>query len=506
MLRGVLEELGVAGHERISAIEPREVASDDRRHTTISPTTARPLATVQLDDRASLDREVAAAVEAFRAWREVPAPVRGQAVRAVGDALRRHKEALGALISLEVGKIRPEGLGEVQETIDIADFAVGLSRQLYGMTMPSERPRHRIIEQWHPLGPVGVITAFNFPNAVWGWNAMLAAVCGDSVVWKPSLMAPLTALATNEICRRTLTDLGHPDIFRLVIGADAVVGDSLVGDSRLPLISATGSCQMGRLVGQRVAARLGRCLLELGGNNAIIVEPDADLDLAIPAIVFGAIGTAGQRCTTTRRLLVHESIADSVVERLARAYASASIGDPMAQGTLVGPLINQRSVDAFLAAIAAAQSQGGTIIVGGKRAPGDGFFVQPTIVAAPRSNELPIAGEETFAPILYVFTYRDLDAAIALNNGVAQGLSSALFSGSVGASERFLGPAGSDCGLAYVNLGTSGAEIGGAFGGEKDTGGGRESGSDAWKHYMRRQTSTISHAAQIMHAQGIRFG
>jgi len=475
-----------------------------------NPATGEPIAGVRLDDAASYDRTAAEATQTFKQWRMTPAPVRGQVVRAIGEELRTHKDALGALVSMEVGKILAEGVGEVQETIDIADFAVGLSRQLHGLTMPSERPEHRMMEQWLPLGPIGVITAFNFPNAVWGWNAMLAAVCGDVTIWKPSLLAPLTAIATNGIAERVAAAMGHPGIFRLVIGTDDVVGKAMVADRRIPLISATGSTRMGRQVAQVVAARLGRSLLELGGNNGVIVSENADLDLALKYIVFGSVGTAGQRCTSTRRLILHESIASSFVERLAAAYKTIRIGDPLAEGTLVGPLINERAVEGFLAAVAAAKAQGGTVVVGGARhTPSKDFarghFVQPTIIRAPTGNNLPIARDETFAPILYVFTYSDLDEAIATHNSVDQGLSSAIFTTDLRQAERFLGPAGSDCGLAYVNLGTSGAEIGGAFGGEKDTGGGRESGSDCWKAYMRRQSATINSGREFKLAQGIRF-
>lgn len=474
-----------------------------------NPATADPIAGVRLDDPESCDRTIADAVETFKAWREVPAPVRGQVVRAICDEFRAHRDALGALVSLESGKVLAEGAGEVQETIDIADFAVGLSRQLHGITMPSERPMHRMFEQWLPLGPIGVITAFNFPNAVWGWNAMLAAVCGDVTIWKPSLLAPLTALATNMIADRIATEMGHPGVFRLVIGTDSEVGERLVADGRLPLISATGSCRMGRRVGRIVAERLGRCLLELGGNNAVIVEPDADLDLAVSSIVFASVGTAGQRCTTTRRLIVHHSIADVLLERLIAAYRTIRIGDPLADGVLMGPLITRHAVESFLAAVDKAREQGGEVLIGGREAEVGlpGHFVQPTIIRAPAGNRLPIALEETFAPILYVFTYADMEEAIQLHNSVPQGLSSAIFTRSLRASERFLSPSGSgsDCGLAYVNLGTSGAEIGGAFGGEKDTGGGRESGSDAWKAYMRRQTCTINCGSELKLAQGIRF-
>jgi aldehyde dehydrogenase (NAD+) len=393
----------------------------------------------------------------------------------------------------------------VQETIDIADFAVGLSRQLYGLTMPSERRDHRLMEQWHPLGPIGVISAFNFPNAVWAWNSMLAAVCGDTTVWKPSLFAPLTAIASNALAQRVATRMGHKDIFTLVIGTDDVVGERMVADKRMPLISATGSCRMGKRVGSIVAQRMGRCLLELGGNNACIIDQDADLALAIPAVVFGAAGTAGQRCTTTRRLIVHESIVDDVCGRLVRAYKQLKIGNPTIEGNLIGPLINQRSVEGFKHAVAAAKQQGGTVLAGGNTLSMPGNYVEPTIIRAPASNELAIAREETFAPILYVFSFKTLDQAIAMQNGVDQGLSSSIFTNSMRSAERFLGPAGSDCGIANVNAGTSGAEIGGAFGGEKETGGGRESGSDSWKAYMRRQTNTVHYGTKLALAQGIKF-
>ena len=492
------KRLGIEGDPRLSAGGGAAVESEN-------PATGEPIAAVRLDDAESCERTIAESVETFRRWRLVPAPARGQVVRAIADELRKHREALGEVVSLEVGKIRAEGLGEVQETIDVADFAVGLSRQLCGLTMPSERPDHRLMEQWHPLGPVGVITAFNFPNAVWGWNAMLAAVCGDVTIWKPSLLAPLTAVATNAIAERVAAAAGHPGVFRLLIGTDDVVGERLVADRRVPLISATGSCRMGRRVGEAVARRLGRSLLELGGNNAVIVHRDADLDLAAKYVVFGAVGTAGQRCTTTRRLIVHEEIAERFTARLVAAYRTIKIGDPLAEGTLVGPLINARAVEGFEAAVARAREQGGEVLVGGARVAGRGHFAQPTIVRAPSSGELPISREETFAPILYVFTYTDLGRAIALQNSVDQGLSSAVFTSDVRVSERFLSPAGSDCGIANVNLGTSGAEIGGAFGGEKDTGGGRESGSDSWKAYMRRQTATINAGAGMTLAQGIRF-
>ena len=499
------------------ADDPRFIADisgdeDPARGVIISfnPTTAHPLAGIRLDDADSYERTLTQAVKAFRQWREVPAPERGQLVREIGNEFRRYKEPLGELIALEVGKIKAEGLGEVQETIDIADFAVGLSRQLHGITMPSERPQHKLYEQWLPLGPIGVISAFNFPNAVWGWNAMLAAICGDSVIWKPSLLAPLTALATNRICAKVAANAGHPDLFQLVIGTDELIGERLIADTRVPLISATGSCRMGRHVGQKVAARLGKCLLELGGNNATIIEPDADLDLALKYTVFGAVGTCGQRCTSTRRLLIHKSIADDFTQKLVRAYETVRIGDPLADGTLLGPLITQGSVAAYEAAIAKAVEQGGQLLTGGHRVSPTGLtghFVEPAVIRVSDGANLPIAMQETFAPILYVFTYAELNEALDLHSSVDQGLSSSIFTSGVRSAERFLAPAGSgsDCGLAYVNMGTSGAEIGGAFGGEKDTGGGRESGSDAWKSYMRRQTVGINFGTEFTLAQGIHF-
>jgi len=504
MPTSVLAELGLTSDPRL--VPPGSPDSV----TSVNPATGEPIAAVRLDDPASYERTVAASVETFQRWREVPAPARGLVVRAIGEEFRRHKPALGQLITQEVGKILQEGLGEVQETIDIADYAVGLSRQLYGLTMPSERPQHRMFEQWLPLGPIGVISAFNFPNAVWAWNAMLAAVCGDVTIWKPSLLAPLTALASTRIAERVATDMGHPGIFPLVIGTDDAIGERFIADRRLPLISATGSTRMGTRVGQVVAARLGRSLLELGGNNAVILSKDVNLDLAIRAVVFAAVGTAGQRCTSTRRLIVHESIVDDVVGRLAAAYKSIRIGNPADERTLVGPLITARAVEGFLAAVAAAKQQGGQVVCGGSKARVDGLpghFVEPTIIRAPRSNDLPIAMEETFAPILYIFSFKEVGEAIAMNNSVVQGLSSAIFTDSLRTAEAFLSPtgSGSDCGIANVNIGTSGAEIGGAFGGEKETGGGRESGSDSWKAYMRRQTCTVNFGAELKLAQGIRF-
>ena len=508
-IASVFKALGLDTSSRVKT--GAGLSAGEGRVVVTSPGTGEVIAGVMLDTAASYEKIVASSAEAFVKWREVPAPARGLVVRAIGDEFRRLKDPLGRLVSLEVGKILQEGLGEVQETIDIADFAVGLSRQLYGLTMPSERARHSMREQWLPLGPIGVISAFNFPNAVWAWNAMLAAVCGDTVVWKPSLLAPLTAIASNAIADRVATHLGHPGVFQLVIGTDGDVGERMIADKRLPLISATGSCRMGRRVGQVVASRLGRCLLELGGNNAVIVDQTADLDLAARAVVFAAVGTAGQRCTTTRRVIAHESVADAFVEKLRKAYSSVRIGDPLAEGTLVGPLITTGAVEGYEKAVAAAKDQGGTLVCGGKRvqpvSTPKGFYVEPTIIRAPKSNTLPIAQEETFAPILYVFTFRDLKEAIAMQNRAEQGLSSAIFTESIRNAETFLAPSGSgsDCGIANVNIGTSGAEIGGAFGGEKDTGGGRESGSDSWKAYMRRQTCTINFGGELLLAQGIRF-
>ena len=502
-----LESLPLTGDPRFLPTEQADPSAPSQA-VSLNPATGQPLAGVKLDGAAELEAAIERARAAFLKWRLVPAPERGEVVRRIGHALREHKDALGALVSMEVGKIRSEGLGEVQETIDIADYATGLSRMIGGRTMPSERADHRLFEQWQPLGPIGVITAFNFPNAVWGWNAMIAAVCGDTVIWKPSLMAPLTAIATNAIADKVAREMGHEGLFNLVIGTDETVGKPMVADARLPLISATGSTEMGRTVGQVVAGRLGKCLLELGGNNAVIVEPDADLDLAVPALLFAAVGTAGQRCTTTRRLIAHESIVEPLLEKLIPAYEKATIGDPLDDSTLVGPLITERSGKAFDAAIEEAKGQGGSVLVGGERAERSlgGCFVKPTIVRAPASNQLAVAQRETFAPILYVFTYSDLDDAIAMHNSTAHGLSSAIMTSNVMASERFLSPAGSDCGIANVNIGTSGAEIGGAFGGEKDTGGGREAGSDSWKAYMRRQTCTINYGASLRLAQGVQFG
>lgn len=473
----------------------------------VNPATGEVLARVRTASRSDYDGCVAAAETAFRAWRSAPPPQRGELIRRLGQALRDHKRALGMLVTLETGKILSEGEGEVQEMIDMADFAVGLSRQLYGLTIASERPRHRMFEQWHPLGVVGILTAFNFPVAVWAWNATLSAVCGNASVWKPSPRTPLTALAVRHILGRTLAEFDprgeFAGLFPLCIGAGHEAGQWMAADERIPLVSATGSTAMGRQVAATVAGRLGRSLLELGGNNGVILTPHADLDLALRAVVFAAVGTAGQRCTTLRRLFLHESIADAFTEKLKNAFAGIRIGDPWESGVLMGPLISEDSVTRMRNALASARAQGGDVLCGGERLKRPGFFVTPALVRA--RSDMPIVKEETFAPILYVMRYRDLDEAIAGNNGVPQGLSSAIFTDSLREAERFLSPEGSDCGIANVNIGTSGAEIGGAFGGEKETGGGREAGSDAWKAYMRRQTCTINGGDALPLAQGVSF-
>ncbi len=460
----------------------------------------------QVRPASPLDYEtvIESAVDAAAIWRTVPAPKRGEAVRLLGEELRRNKTELGTLVSLENGKILAEGLGEVQEMIDIADFAVGQSRMLYGNTMHSERPQHRMYEQWHPLGVVGIISAFNFPVAVWSWNALLAAICGNVSVWKPSPKTPLTALAVQHLCNRVVQAARLPPIFQLFIDSGTELASRFVDDRRVALVSFTGSTAVGRKVGERVAARLGKSLLELGGNNAIIVDETANLDLAVPAIVFGAVGTAGQRCTTTRRVFVHSSRAAELERRLVHAYSQVKIGDPLEAGTLMGPLIDARAVEGYKAAIAAAREAGGEVLYGGKvLANKPGFFVEPAIVRA--RAEWPIVQTETFAPILYVMHVASLTEALAQQNAAAHGLSSALFTDRLQNAEMFLSAVGSDCGIANINIGTSGAEIGGAFGGEKDTGGGRESGSDAWKAYMRRQTNTINWSQELPLAQGIEF-
>jgi len=458
-------------------------------------------------DAADVDAAVDRAVAAFVEWRVTPAPVRGNLVRRLGELLREHKAELGELVSIEAGKIRSEGLGEVQEMIDICDFAVGLSRQLHGLTIASERPGHRLMETWHPMGPCAVITAFNFPVAVWSWNAALALVAGDPVIWKPSDKTPLTALACDALARRAAAELGAPEGLTQVVQGGPDVGAALAAHKAVAIVSATGSTRMGRAVGPVVAGRFGRLILELGGNNAAIVAPSADLELAVRGIAFSAVGTAGQRCTSLRRLIAHRSIRDELVERLGKAYASVPIGDPLADGTLVGPLIDGRAFDGISAAIEQATADGGKVVIGGERvlaaeAP-DAWYAQPALVTMPEQTD--IVRTETFGPLLYVLDYDDIDEAIALHNAVPQGLASSIFTNDVREAERFMSADGSDCGIANVNIGPSGAEIGGAFGGEKETGGGRESGSDAWKGYMRRATNTVNYSSDLPLAQGVKF-
>ncbi|WP_112133756.1 L-piperidine-6-carboxylate dehydrogenase [Glycomyces dulcitolivorans] len=479
----------------------------DGPHEARSPITGEVLARTAEHTETDVDTAVAAAHEAFLTWRDVPAPVRGNLVKRWGQLFTEHKAELALLVTAEAGKIESEALGEVQEMIDICDLAVGQSRQLFGRTLPSERPGHRLAETWHPLGVVGVISAFNFPVAVYAWNTALALVCGDAVVWKPAEATYLSAIGANALLAQAVRDVGAPEGIHQLVLADRAVGEALVDDPRVALVSATGSVRMGREVAPRVAARFGRVLLELGGNNAAIVAPSADLDLALRGIVFSAAGTAGQRCTTLRRLIVHTSVADELTGRIAAAYGTLTIGDPSAEGTLVGPLINRTSFEAQQRALTRAAAEGGEVVAGGARvladeAP-DAFYVQPAVVRMP--DQSGVVQEETFAPILYVLAYDDLDEAIALQNGVPQGLSSSIFTQDQAEAERFLSASGSDCGIANVNIGTSGAEIGGAFGGEKETGGGRESGTDAWQAYMRRATNTVNYSGQLPLAQGVKF-
>ena len=470
----------------------------------VNPSNGRRIGRVRAATGEDLDAVIASTARASQIWRDIPAPKRGEAVRRFGELLREYKDPLGSLVALENGKIKAEGDGEVQEMIDIADFAVGQSRMLYGKSMHSERPAHRMYEQWHPLGVVGVISAFNFPVAVWAWNAMLAVTCGNAVVWKPSPKTPFTALAVQALANRIVETLALPPIFGLAVCENALAS-KFVEDPRIALVSFTGSSEVGRSIAQKVASRLGKVLLECAGNNAIIVAEDADLDLVVPSVLFGAVGTAGQRCTTTRRLIVHESRCEELLARLERAYAQVRIGDPVESTTLMGPLIDADAVRHFREAIDEAKAAGGRVVCGGKVRAEPGFYVEPTIIAH-ADNRWPVVQRETFAPILYVMTFSSIREAIALNNGVRQGLSSSLFTQSVRTAEEFLSASGSDCGIANINIGTSGAEIGGAFGGEKETGGGRESGSDAWKPYMRRQTNTINWSRELPLAQGIRFG
>jgi aldehyde dehydrogenase (NAD+) len=502
--RRVLESLGVmedcSGGSASGAVPTHGalIASEN-------PATGALLGRVRGCARPDYDAIVEVARARFIEWRMRPAPKRGEVVGRLCQLLREHKEPLGELISLEMGKIRAEGLGEVQEMIDICEFAFGLSRQLYGLTIATERPHHRMMEQWHPLGPVAVITAFNFPMAVWSWNAAIAAVCGDVCVWKPSPLTPLCSVAVQNLCDRALAEHGAPGVFTLAVGG-AEIGEWMSEDARFPLVSFTGSTAVGRKVAAKVAGRLGRSLLELGGNNAVIVLDDADLDLGTRAIAFGAVGTAGQRCTSTRRVLAQRGVARRLEERLIAAYRTVRIGDPLEEGVLMGPLVSRDAVLRYEAALGRIKEQGGEIVYGGRGLERAGHFVEPTLVRAPRHDAFPVAWEETFAPILYLFEVDGLDSALAAHNAVAQGLSSAIFTDSLKSAERFLSAKGSDCGIANVNIGTSGAEIGGAFGGEKDTGGGRESGSDAWKAYMRRQTCTINWGDELPLAQGVKFG
>jgi L-aminoadipate-semialdehyde dehydrogenase len=505
--KNLLDKLGIEDVNSGASTGPDGWLSDPagKELVSLNPTTGEPIARILQATPAIYEKVAANAVKAFERWRDVPAPKRGEVVRDLGDALRERKEPLGDLIALEMGKIRAEGHGEVQEMIDICDFGVGLSRQLYGLAMHSERPRHRMYEQWHPLGVVGVVTSFNFPMAVWSWNTAIAAVCGDPVLWKPSSDTPLTAIAVQHVANGVAADHGLSGVFSLVIGSGRDVGELMLNDPRLPLISFTGSTSVGRRVAETVSKRFGRTILELGGNNAIIVAEDADLDMATRAILFGAVGTSGQRCTSTRRIIAQKSIVKDLEGRLVKAYKQIRIGDPLDPKTLMGPLVNRGAVDDMFRALERVKKDGGTILTGGNKLPDKGpNFVEPTIVKMPAQTE--IVKEETFAPVLYILEYGELDEAVALHNGVPQGLSSAIFTDSVRKAETFLSCAGSDCGIANVNIGTSGAEIGGAFGGEKETGGGRESGSDAWKQYMRRQTNTINWSKDLPLAQGIEFG
>jgi aldehyde dehydrogenase (NAD+) len=502
----ILSAFGFAPGATLSglAYDGRFVEASGELVDTLDPTTGQVLARVRTPTRAEYDAAIAAAQAAFTRWRQVPAPRRGEVVRQLGEIFRHRKEDLARLISLENGKILSEARGEVQEVIDVCDFAVGLSRQLYGRQMHSERPAHRLFEQWHPLGVVGIISAFNFPVAVPGWGWAIALVCGDSIVWKPSEQTPLVSIAAQQLFHQVTAGTEAEGVFSLTVGPGSATGEALIADTRVPLIQATGSCRLGQRVAEVVGKRTGRAILELGGNNAVIVLDDADLDLALRAVVFGAVGTAGQRCTSTRRLILQRSIADGFVERLARAYASVPIGDPLEDTTLMGPLISRRAVEGFEQGMAEIRAQGGQVVSGGRAlAERDGFFVEPTIVRSAPS--MAICQEELFAPILHVFEVDSLEEAIAVNNGVPQGLSSSLFTSHLRSAEQWLSAVGSDCGIANVNVGTSGAEIGGAFGGEKATGGGRQAGSDAWKAYMRRQTCTVNYGADLPLAQGVRF-
>ncbi len=507
-IRATLERLGVALPPRAVVIGRQGEQGAGQPLRVRSPIDGSTLAELSAARGEDVERAAGAALAAFHDWREVPAPQRGEFVRRIGEQLRAHKEGLATIVSWEVGKITQEALGEVQEMIDVCDFAVGLSRQLYGLTIASERPQHRLSEQWLPLGPVGVITAFNFPVAVWAWNAMLALVCGDPVIWKPSEKTPLSALACHSLALRAMDGLARvpAEVLSVLVGTGPAVGQALAASPAIPLVSATGSVAMGKAVAPVVAARLGRSLLELGGNNGMIVCPSADLELATRSIVFAAAGTCGQRCTSLRRLIVHESVADTLLDRLLKVYETLPIGSPLESGTLVGPLVDEAAAEAMDAALAAAREQGGRVQGGGRvreGVPQGGAYVRPAIVEIP--HHAPIVQQETFAPILYVMRYDSFDEAIALHNGVPQGLASAIFTRDLREAERFCSASGSDCGIVNVNIGTSGAEIGGAFGGEKETGGGRESGSDSWKAYMRRTTNTVNYSDELPLAQGIKF-
>ena len=504
-MNSILSDLGIKdfNHGACSGTNKWSTTSKNDIIESINPSTGEVIASVYQASEADYERIIQDSVSAFKDFRKVPAPIRGQLVREMGEALRLKKDSLGSLVSLERGKIKQEGDGEVQEMIDIADFAVGQSRMLYGKTMHSERLDHRMYEQWHPLGPVGVISAFNFPVAVWAWNAFIAAICGDTTIWKPSSSTPLCAIAVQNICNEVMEKNGYSGIFSTIIGKGSIVGERMLSDKNISLVSFTGSTSMGRHVSSKVAERFGKTILELGGNNAIIIDETADLDLVIPAVVFGAVGTAGQRCTSTRRIIVHESLHDIFIDRLLNAYKQVNIGDPLNKSTLMGPLVNKRAISDFLEAIKAIISNGGEILCGGEKLNQPGNFVSPVVAKA--KNEWDIVQHETFAPILYIMSYKSLDEAIEMHNNVPQGLSSSMFTTKISNAEEFLSHRGSDCGIANINIGTSGAEIGGAFGGEKETGGGRESGSDSWKQYMRRQTNTLNWSKELPLAQGIEF-
>ena len=504
-MNSILTELGIKD-ENFGACSGSEKWSNNRDGgliESINPANGEVIGSVFQATESDYERIVKESVTAFKNFRKVPAPVRGQLVREMADALRKKKNALGSLVSMEMGKIKQEGDGEVQEMIDIADFAVGQSRMLYGKTMHSERPDHRMYEQWHPLGAIGVISAFNFPVAVWAWNAFIAAICGDTTIWKPSSSAPLCAIAVQNICNEVMEKNGYSGIFSTIIGRGSIVGEKMLTDNRIPLVSFTGSTAMGRHVSSTVSERFGKTILELGGNNAIIIDETANMDLVIPAVVFGSVGTAGQRCTSTRHIIINENIHEDFINRLLNAYKQVKIGNPLDSSTLMGPLVNENAVQDFLKAVKEVKSSGGEILCGGKRIDGNGFFVTPVIAKA--KNDWEIVQKETFSPILYVIPYKTIEDALAMHNGVPQGLSSSMFTTNISNAERFLSYLGSDCGIANINIGTSGAEIGGAFGGEKETGGGRESGSDSWKQYMRRQTNTLNWSTKLPLAQGIEF-